>query len=173
MSQPPAAVELRAIERADLAQLRDWRNALRKNFRQWYPLGMEDQEAWFSRIQSREREVMHAVWADGVLIGVVGLTYIDWRVRKAEASIYIGAAGHRGKGYGKAALEALLYFGFDTAGMHRIYAEIFEDNAESIGLFESCRFAREGTQRDAHFGDGRWQDVRMYGLLEPAWRSGR
>lgn len=172
-------IELRAIERQDLRQLRDWRNALRKNFRQWHPLGMEDQEAWFRRIQRRDREIMLAVWSEDQvlggtsyrLIGVVGLTYIDWIRRKAEASIYIGSDQHRGKGYGKAGLQALLDYGFGEIGLHRIYAEVFENNPASLALFKSCGFTVEGRQMEAHFAEGRWWGVYMCGQLEATWRA--
>lgn len=168
-------VTLRAIERSDLALLRDWRNELlvTGTVRQWHPLSMADQEAWFEAIQRREEHIMLAVTVTGEAprpIGVVGLTYIDWIRRRAEISVYIGPESLRGEGYGRDALGALCDYGFGTVGMHRIYAEIFASNAPSIRLFESLGFVREGAMREHHFFAGKWIDSVMVGLLANEWR---
>lgn len=160
----------RAIERTDLPILRDWRNALMRNFRQWRYLSLENQEAWFKAISSSNEHVMLAFEENHALLGVVGLTYINWQTRKAEVSIYIGPE-HQGKGHGEVALAMLLDYGFKNLGLHRIFGEIFEFNQPNIELFTKLGFKLEGTMREAHFDDGRYWDTKIMAILEGEWKE--
>lgn len=166
----PERVRFRAIEREDLVQLRDWRNQLMDNFRQYRHLNTLNQEEWLRRITEGNEHIMMAVENyGGYLVGVVGMTYIDWVRRSAEASIYIARA-YGGKGYGKAALRSLIDYGFGELGFHRIWAEIFGFNEASIRLFISVGFRKEGVFRHGHFTDGKWSDSQVFSILEDEWR---
>jgi len=171
-------VRLRAIERDDLSLLRDWRNAVVRYCREWRPLGMADQDAWFARITGpdRERHVMFLIEVDGVLsspqpIGVCGFTDHDWRCRRADVSLYIGEPSAMGHGFGRDALAALLDFGFCEMGLNRVIAEVFEFNNASLRLFEGFGFRREGVLRAHHYTEGRWWDSVLFGLLKSEWRA--
>jgi len=170
-------IHFRAIEREDLAALRDNRNALMENFRQHKLLNMVNQEDWLLAISRGDEHIMMAIAPEvlggmlGVgLLGVAGLTYIDWIRRNAEASIYI-FPGQVRKGFGSAALKKLLDYGFGELALHRIYAEIWNFNAASLALFEKCRFKREGVSRHAVMHKGEWHDSIMLSILEDEWRS--
>ena len=89
-------ISVRPIEKGDLMELRDQRNRLMRNFRQWHLLNMINQHDWLERISRSDEHIMMCVEAPAVsavsmcfTVGVVGLTYIDWARRNAEASIYI------------------------------------------------------------------------------------
>lgn len=173
MSLP--AIKLRAIECEDLERLRDWRNALLETgvVRQWRYLNMNDQLRWFAEITAPDsRNLMLGVCdSQGALIGVVGLTHLDWQKRCAEISIYIGDTEMRGKGYGEAALRALLDYGFGKVGLHRIFGEIYAHNEANVHLFEKVGFALEGRLRHRQFHKGQWIDSLVYGMLEGEWRA--
>ena len=158
-------VELRAIEPRDLETLLGWRNALRATgtVRQWRHIAYTDHHEWYESVRNDREHIMRAVFSDSALVGVVGLTYVDWVRRRAEASIYIGDADARGHGLGYAALAALLDYGLGEVNLHRVYAEIFAFNAASIKLFESQGFMH----------DGRWHDSYLYGLLQHEWAARR
>lgn len=165
-------VRLDAVGYNDLPQLRVWRNTIMEdgNVRQWNYLNELDQEDWWSEITRQKKHIMMKVLdEDELIIGVVGLCYIDWVRRSGEVSIYIGELSNRGKGYGKAALTALLDYGFKTVNLYRIWGEIFVHNAANIKLFESLGFQYEGTKRAAHFFNGQYVDSRMYSLLQHEW----
>lgn len=168
-------VNFRALERKDLRQLRDWRNAdfMRKASREYRLLSMEHQKRWFDSLFTKTPEniMFGIVDKKGKLIGVCGLTWIDWKNSKAEASIYIGERAWQRKGAATDALKTLVKYGFASLNLHRIYAVIFEFNKESIKLFKKCAFKLEGKHREAHYVDGRYWDELVYGILKDEYRG--
>src|SRR3990167_9264750 len=73
-------IKLRAIEREDLPILRDWRNGLMEagTVRQWRYLNLINQEKWLNEITAGNEHLMFAFYAESAILGVVGLTYVDW-----------------------------------------------------------------------------------------------
>lgn len=183
-------IRFRAIEPDDLPRLRDWRNEAIAHHRQWRPLNMVNQREWLERVTHGTDQIMLAVevpivWERGkpsrravageepmgrTLVGVGGLTYVDWVRRRSEISVFIGATNQR-RGLGTAALRGLCAYGFDHLGLHRLYAEIYAYNAVSIRLFEKVGFRREGALREHMFHRGEWHDSYLYGLLAREWRE--
>ena len=167
-------VTFRAIERDDLAQLRDWRNdpEIRTRTREFRLLSMENQERWYNGLHDDKNTIMFAVTNEGnKLIGVVGLTYIDWKNRRAEVSIYIGERDAQGKGYGIDALRTLMKYGFQHVNLHKLYAEIFAFNEPSVKLFEKAGFTREGMKREDQFVDGKYWDTYVFSILEKEFKG--
>lgn len=161
-------VIFRAIEREDLAQLRDWRNDpdLRRRTREFRLLSLENQERWFKGLHDDRNTIMFAVLNEKRnLIGVVGLTYIDWKNRRAEVSIYIGEKTVQGQGYGLDALRTITRYGFHEANLHKLYAEIFAFNEPSVRLFEKVGFKRDGVKREDQYVDGKYWDTFVYSIL--------
>ncbi|MEK7499234.1 MAG: GNAT family protein [Patescibacteria group bacterium] len=170
------SIRLDAINYEDMETLRQWRNELMQAgyVRQWKYLSEVDQDAWYEKIHvPGDEHIMLAIIDEksNKTLGVVGLCYVDWIRKKAEASIYIGDRASRGKGYGKDALNLLIDYGFGKLGMHRIWAEIFENNETSKALFENVGFIREGTWHDSSFHDGKWVDSGLYYMLFDQWNK--
>ena len=92
----------------------------------------------------------------------------------ANAQATIGWAMHpdfQGQGYAAEAAGALLDLAFETAGLHRMYAELDPRNAASAAL---C--VRLGMRHEAHFVDemffkGEWGDTDVYAVLDREWRA--
>ena len=75
----------------------------------------------------------------------------------AEVSVYVAAAA-RGRGVGKALLQALVQES-ERNGIWTLQAGIFPENAGSITLHESCGFRKIGVRRCiGKLGDA-WRDV--------------
>jgi L-amino acid N-acyltransferase YncA len=75
----------------------------------------------------------------------------------AEVSVYV-AASARGRGVGKALLQALVQES-EANGIWTLQAGIFPENAASISLHESCGFHKVGVRnRIGKLGDT-WRDV--------------
>ena len=88
-------IGLRAVEKEDLQLLRDWRNisSFRRNFREVRELSMYDQEKWFESLQSGKYNNFMFTIIDletNKPIGAAGLLYINWIIRSADFSFYIG-----------------------------------------------------------------------------------
>jgi L-amino acid N-acyltransferase YncA len=75
----------------------------------------------------------------------------------AEVSVYAAAAA-RGRGVGKALLQALVQAS-EVNGIWMLQAGIFPENAASISLHKSCGFREVGVRRRiGKLGDA-WRDV--------------
>ncbi|HUZ72614.1 MAG TPA: GNAT family protein [Stellaceae bacterium] len=166
------AVGLRAIERADLPTLLDWRNrpAFRRHFREYRELGLDHQAQWFDTIALRdERTRMFAVVepAANLLLGACGLCAIDWLNRTADFSIYIGQDGlYIDERFAPDAGRTLLRYGFEELGMHRIWCEIYDFDTAKRRLLAALGFTLDGRHREAHWGEGGWHDSLFFGILD-------
>ena len=166
------AVGLRAIERADLPTLLDWRNrpAFRRHFREYRELGSDHQQQWFERtVLGDDRTRMFAIVepASMRLIGACGLCAIDWISRTADFSIYIGADGlYIDDRFAPDAGRALLRYGFDALGLHRIWCEIYDFDAAKGRLLAALGFTLDGRHREAHWCEGGWHDALFFSILD-------
>lgn len=88
-----------------------------------------------------------AAWAielDGAVVGRIGFYKIRDGVR--EIGVFLLREG-QGKGIALAAVNAIVEDGFSRLGLHRIAADIDQDNAGSIRLFARAGFVYEGRLR--------------------------
>lgn len=165
-------VGLRAIERADLGQLLEWRNRpdLRRFFREHRELSESDQERWFVNVVGADPgTAMFAIerLADNALVGAAGLCQINWRARSADLSLYIGLGGvYVDDLLAPEAAQLLIAYGFGELALHRIWVEVYAFDDAKHRLVEQLGFTQEGTHRESHYADGEWHDVLSFGLLK-------
>src|SRR5262245_14103170 len=104
----------------------------------------------------------------GELIGGCGLRRTDVA---DEAFIgYVLRQDGWGRGYATETARALLGFGFETLGLHRIFAECHPANQASARVLEKLGMRREGYFREAKLVKGQWWDVLHYAMLAAEWR---
>jgi UDP-4-amino-4,6-dideoxy-N-acetyl-beta-L-altrosamine N-acetyltransferase len=156
-------LQLRAIERNDLPTMVRWRNdpAIYRCFFEHEPLSLVKQETWFERLLRKDDEW---VWLGETrrehdVIGILGLSKIHWRSRRAEIGPLMVSPEHRRHGYGREMCELALNYAFGHLNLHRVYAEVFADNQPAIALFEHLGFQRDGCLRHHTFAEGRYRDV--------------
>jgi phosphinothricin acetyltransferase len=75
----------------------------------------------------------------------------------AEVSVYVAAAA-RGRGLGKALLQALVQES-EVNGIWTLQAGIFPENIASIALHKSCGFREVGIRRRIGKLGDTWRDV--------------
>jgi RimJ/RimL family protein N-acetyltransferase len=166
---------LRAIERGDLATLKEWRNkpALRRFFREHRELSSCDQEHWFENVVLKDPAVrMFSIVELGTerLLGACGLCYISCIDRNADLSIYLGIDDlYIDRKFAPDAARTLIAYGFDELGLHRIWAEIYSIDERKQKFFQDLGFTLDGRHREAHWTEGRWVDALFYGLLASDW----
>ncbi|WP_241494631.1 GNAT family N-acetyltransferase [Bacillus coahuilensis] len=105
------------------------------------------------------------------LIGYMELDDILWSNRVGWISLGIGELEHRGKGYGKEAMDTILRYAFHELNLHRIQLTVFSYNEPAIHLYEKVGFQKEGTYRQFLERDGNRHDMLLYGLLKEEWRG--
>jgi ribosomal-protein-alanine N-acetyltransferase len=106
--------------------------------------------------------------AEKKLVGGTGFASI------ADGTGVFGFVLHRnywGAGIATEASRALLKFGFETLGLHRIVAECFVEQTVSIRIFEKLRMRREDHFLKNARKAGIWRDTYLYAVLEDEWRS--
>lgn len=166
-------VGLRAVEETDLKKLRDWRNIpeLRRNFREVRELNMENQHLWYSSLQKNSmRDFMFVIerLSDNATIGACGLLYINWIIRSADFSFYIGENSHYidQEGYGLEAAKLLIQYGFDNLNLNKIWMELYEFDLAKINFFkDSLNFSVDGKLRENCYEDGKYYDSLIISLL--------
>lgn len=106
---------------------------------------------------------------DGAVAGFASLS--PFRDRPAyrptvENSVYVHA-DHRGRGVGKALMEAIVDIAA-ARGFHSVIARIVGDHDASIALHRSVGFELVGVEREVGRKFGRWLDVAvMQKMLTP------
>ena len=74
------------------------------------------------------------------------------------------------RGLGRSILKELMRIAFRELGAHRLFLDVYEDNARARHLYESLGFQYEGIMRDAAKRDGQWHDLRLMSILESEYR---
>jgi RimJ/RimL family protein N-acetyltransferase len=109
---------------------------------------------------------------DGRLIGNCGVRINNPELHEANIGFELNP-DFWGHGYGTEAARAVVAFGFDELGLHRIWAECLADNRASAHVLEKL-----GMRREAHFHEqqhfrGRWWDTLIYAMLDHEWQAHR
>nr|WP_308534908.1 GNAT family protein [uncultured Prevotella sp.] len=128
----------------------------------------EDLAKWVDFHNNNQEEILLVIYdviADK-LIGHVGLYKIDNTTKKAEYGILLADDNSRGKGYGTMCTKTMIDFAFDVLCLHKVYAEIIDENISSVTMFKKCGFKIDGVLRDDNFKNGHYCDVLTMSILE-------
>jgi RimJ/RimL family protein N-acetyltransferase len=168
---------LRAVEKEDLPYLRDWRNktSFRRNFREVRELNMFNQEDWFSKTFSNPNDFMFTIvdLENNQPIGACGLLYINWIIRSADFSFYIGKDDWYidDKGYALDAVRLLIGYGFKNLNLNKIWMELYEFDSKKINFFtKEFSFKQDALLRDNCFEDGKYHDSLIISLLKKEYK---
>jgi len=80
---------------------------------------------------------------------------------------WIFGSKYWGQGYAEEAGRALIACAFGKAGVHRLFAETLEENEACRKLLTKLCFEQEGALRLAARGPFGWEDMCLYGLINP------
>ncbi len=163
-------VYLRALEVSDLDRTWKWHNdpqlyaMLVSPFRYVSRAAEEDWIRHKTTYSLTEIQLAICLKQDDQHIGDIHLTNIDWVARHACTGIFIGAAEHWSKGYGRQALHLLLDHAFRDLGLRRLYLTVLEDNQRAIRAYEECGFVIEGTLRQHAYKRGQFRNLLFMGI---------
>jgi ribosomal-protein-alanine N-acetyltransferase len=131
-----------------------------------YEAGMAEQ--WINtrhEVYARGEGISFAIVrrADHVLIGAIGLR-LEQPHARAELGYWIGVPFWR-QGYCTEAARAVVRYGFEVLGLHRIYAAHLTRNPASGRVLQKLGMTYEGCARQHVQKWDVFEDVAMYGIL--------
>ena len=177
MWQPERSmVRLRAVDEIDVDNILAWVNDPRVvgNLATFAgtPLTRADELAWVRKVRTSNDDRVFTVMDahDDRYLGQVGLHQIFWRSRVARAAAIISNKSEHGRGYGSAAIAALLDVAFHELELHKVWLMVFRTNERSLRTWRRLGFLDEGVLRDEYFHDGAWHDMVRLGMLRHEWR---
>lgn len=139
-----------------------------------YPYTRQHADAWVRKMESRvgtkSTRIDFAIDVDSKVAGSVAFINVD--DHRAQVSYWLSPA-HWGNGYMTEALGSLLQFGFDTLGLVRIFAYVYENNTASARVLERSGFTYEGTHRKEWHrvidGEDVFFDSKYYSIIDTDW----
>lgn len=107
---------------------------------------------------------LHLIQRNGFVVGIAGLSHIC--VKHRFAYITCGILPHfQRSGIAFQALRRVESMAFDGLGLHRIEAQVHEDNLASIAFFRKAGYKEEGRMRGNFFAAGSFSDSILFGKL--------
>jgi len=167
-------VNLRTIEEEDLRFLKEHINdpTVWRAIGWPKPTNSAAEQEFFEERVCGDDSINLLFTVDEQPVGTGGFNTLNHELSKAELGYWVAPEYHQ-QGYGSAAVELLVEYGFAERNFHRIEAKVFDFNTASQRLLESVGFTKEGVHRDAYYAKGTYQDVHWYGLLEDEWDNSR
>ena len=168
-------VDLKLIEKDDLAQYTEWMQDWDFRGPFWAPLRHRTRieiEKDFDDPKNPGLEFTryYIQKKDGVRVGVAfyawGSQLHDWM----EVA-YIIDIPQRGKGFATEAVQILVDYLFLTRQLERIQALIDTENSASQKVIEKAGFSREGELRNAYWPRGEWRNALMYSITREDWNA--
>jgi hypothetical protein len=162
---------IRAIEIDDLPIIQTWRNdeKLRQFFREYRDFSMTQIKDWYFNMLKDDRFEMFVIvdLDKREVIGVTGITYIDWRNKHADVHFYIGKNSEWiDKEYSGTAIKLILNYGFKTLKLNKLWAEIYEIDTKKLNFFKNRGFKVDATLREHYFYNGKYYNSHLLSLLK-------
>lgn len=127
-----------------------------------HPYTMSDARAWIDIATAKLRGMAFAICVGGFAVGAIGLSSRDDVNRySAEIGYWLGE-DFWGQGITTEAVGAVTAYAFDTLGLRRVFAEVFEWNRPSMRVLEKTGYTAEGRLRRHAIKDGRVIDQIVY-----------
>ncbi len=134
---------------------------------------LDDTRAYVQRMQASYDRRDSIFWCitfkgESTVIGSCCFWNFDSSFHCAEIGYELHPA-YWGQGIMAEAISALLTYGFDDLGLHRIEANPFAGNMPSRNLLHKLGFTYEGNLRQRHLFRDHFEDQLYFGLLKEEW----
>ncbi len=171
-------IRLRGVEKDDLPLFMAWINdpEVTEGLTIFLPMAMWEEEGWFTGLSKRptEERPLAVEIPDGEgwrLIGNSGFHDMNMVVHSAEVGIMLGDKSIWNQGYGTEVMQLLLKHGFNTLNLNRIQLHVYENNRWAIRAYEKVGFIHEGRKREAHYKNGKYEDILIMSVLRSEWEK--
>jgi RimJ/RimL family protein N-acetyltransferase len=130
-----------------------------------YPYRQADARAWIRLASHDGLNQVFAIDVDGFAVGAIGIRPgTDVNALSAEIGYWLGEE-YWNRGIATEAVVAMCNYGFNTLGMQRVYAEVFQWNDASMRVLEKAGFVREGVLRSSAIKDRKIIDQVVYAKI--------
>ena len=168
-------IGIRAIESDDLKIIKEWRNDedLRRYFREYRDFSKGQIMEWYEgMIRSKDFEMFVIEdLSNNEVVGVTGLTYIDWVNRHCDVHFYVGKnSDWIDEKIAPTAINLILDYGFNYLNMNKLWAEIYEIDQKKLQFFKSKGFKVDAILRDHYFYDGKYVNSNILSLLRNEYK---
>ena len=170
-----SSVRLRPLALSDVDNMMTWVNdpEIIGNFSAFagHAFTREEETAYVERLLRSETDRVFAIERvpDGEYLGNVGIHQIHWPSKVGRLACIVAARSEMGKGYGSAAIRAVLDWAFGEAGLHKVWLMCFRTNTRAQGIYRRIGFVDEGVLREEYFHQGGWQDMVRMSVLAREW----
>jgi RimJ/RimL family protein N-acetyltransferase len=158
---------IREVQYTDISSIIDWKSdplvkkmALGPDIE----ISREKEEQYISKDIESENELYLILVKreEDIPIGYIRINWLDKNHLFGWLRFALGK--ERGKGYAYEGLKSLLSHLFNK-GLHRMDAEVYENNEAALNLLKKLGFKQEGIKREAHFDGEKFIDIIVLGLL--------
>jgi len=106
-------------------------------------------------------------------VGAIGLLLRPEPTRHSRGNLgYFIHKKFWNKGYTTEAAKAVLHFGFEELGLHKVTCGCLSENAGSEAVMKKCGMIKEAELVQHSYHEGQWKDRVMYRLLKSEWHAG-
>lgn len=159
-------VSLRPLIDGDMRAVASWLSEpeVRNSFVPAYPEGELALRAYFFDPARDYLTILH----EGRAVGVIGAEQLDPLNHKLEMKKLVGE-GLRGKGIGKSATFAFLFYAFLIRGVHKVFVYSRDANIRNLNLNSRFGFELEGIFFEELLDAADRIDIVRMGLLKASW----
>lgn len=162
-------INLRDLKISDIDYMREFveNDEISKNFVfTRYPYSKEKMISFIKSSWEDKKNVHYAITDENDnYIGTVSLKNINYIDKNAEYAIVI-----RKKYWGqKIALKAtdkILFYGFNTLNLEKIYLNVLSNNVRAINFYEKYGFKKEGVFKNHIYYFGKYVDMIWYAFFK-------
>ncbi len=171
-------IGIRAIEESDLGTIQKWRNdsTIRRYFREHRELSLFQKNNWYQKMilspcfemfVIEDIELKNNFDDEPTIVGVAGITYIDWLNRHGDVHFYIGKnSAWIDKKYSPEAIYLILNYGFNVLNLNKLYAEVYEIDKKKLKFFKKMGFKVDASLREHYFFEGKYYTSHILSLLK-------
>ncbi|MCA9607477.1 MAG: GNAT family N-acetyltransferase [Myxococcales bacterium] len=160
----PPTVELRPLEVSHLPHVMTWvndREVMQYFANRQTEITEEEERGYLEHLIASKTDRAFSIFAGDRYVGQCSVNQIYWPARNGRVFLVIRASEQK-KGFGHAALSALIDQSFGELGLHKLWLIVRRDNRAAQAMYLKLGFDFEGVLRDEYFVKDRFFDmVRM------------
>ncbi len=160
-------------------KIKEFRNLQIDVLRQQEPLTDHNQDKWFQKISTDEKQVIFSIMLheenNSRFIGYCGITNIDFKNRRGEISFLVDPIRVNKKEVYRADFISVLYmlctYGFEELCLHKLFTETYAFREHHMNILGEFGFHLDGVLIDHKFTRGKYYNSHIHSLLLDDWRK--